>query len=344
MSGISVIIVSWNGLHLLRPCIDSLEPKSANFELVVVDNGSSDGTATWVRAMIPAARLVQLPRNEGFAGGYNAGMRAARGDRLVLINNDTLAPAGFIEALARPLDTAGDIGAVAGVLTFAHRPDLVASAGIVPGADGVHRDALLLSPVSGLPVEEHECFGASGGAVCLRRAALEDVGLLDERFFAYLEDADLAWRLRLRGWRTICAPAARIAHIYSATSGQNSPLKQRLLALNRWRVLLRCVPGPILRRCMLPILRYDVLAVAYGIASRQPEIRRGRLLVRRELPRLLHERRRILRRATVAPTDLQRWIATAPSPRQVRAQAAALDQVLRDRRGRADESVRQRSA
>lgn len=328
---LSVIVVTWNGLHLLRPCVESLRAQTADFELVIVDNGSHDGTASWVRAEVPSARLVALSRNIGFAGGNNAGLRAARGDGLILINNDTLVPPAFVETLARPLDTAPDIGAVAGVLTFAHRPDIIASAGIVPATDGVHRDALALRPTSDLPSTEQEIFGASGGAVCLRRSALEDVGLFEERFFAYLEDADLAWRLRLRGWRTLLAPAALIAHIYSATSGQASPFKQRLLALNRWRVLLRGVPGRLLRQCALPALRYDLLAIAYGLLSRQPEIVRGRLIVRRELPRLLAERRRILGQARVDPAALQHWLIPAPSIREIRADSAALDRLLRER-------------
>jgi GT2 family glycosyltransferase len=330
-NGISVIVVTWNGLHLLRPCVESLRAQTAEFELVIVDNGSSDGTAAWVQTEVPFARLVTLPSNIGFAGGNNAGLRAAQGERLILINNDTLVPPSFVETLARPLDGSPDIGAVAGVLTFAHRQDIVASAGIEPASDGVHRDAFALRPTKHLPSGEQEIFGASGGAVCLRRSALEDVGLFEERFFAYLEDADLAWRLRLRGWRTILAPAARIAHIYSATSGATSPFKQRLLALNRWRVLLRSIPSQILRQNAMPILRYDLLASIYGLLRRQPEILRGRLLVRRELPRLLAERRRILGRPRVEPASLQRWIVPAPSIRQIRNETAALDRLLRER-------------
>jgi GT2 family glycosyltransferase len=329
---ISVIIVTWNGLHLLRRCVQSLQAQTIPFELVVVDNGSSDGTAAWVRAALPSARLIAAPHNLGFAAGNNLGMRAARGDRLVLINNDTLAPPDFVEKLVRPLDRVPNAGASAGVLTFAHRQEIVASAGIVPGMDGVHRDALALRTVSELPRENREIFGASGGAVCLRRSALEDVGLFEERFFAYLEDADLAWRLRLRGWRTILAPEARIAHIYSATSGQGSPFKQRLLGLNRWRVLIRCVPGELLRHNLLQILRYELLTTAYALLHRQPAILHGRLEARRELPRLLAERRHILGCAAHdAPSRLRRWLAPAPSVHVIRAEAAALDRLLSER-------------
>ncbi len=149
----------------------------------------------------------------------------------------------------------------------------------------------MLLAVAALPQTPEEVFGASGGAVCFRRSALADVGLFEERFFNYLEDADLAWRLRLRRWRCVLAPGARAAHVYSATSGHYSSFKQRLLALNRWRVLVRCVPGQILRRCAGSILRYDLYAAVYGGATRKPEILMGRLQALREMPLLIRERR-----------------------------------------------------
>ncbi len=220
MTNISVVVVTWNGLHLLQPCVAALQAQTVAHELVIVDNGSADGTAAWVGEALPGATLVALPTNLGFAGGNNAGIRVAGGELIVLINNDTLPDPDFLAELIAPHLAHRRLGATAGVLTFAHQPHLVASAGIAVGRDGVHRDLWATWPVTDLPAGPVPIFGASGGAACYRRAALDDVGLLDEQFFAYLEDADLAWRLRLRGWETWLAPRARIRHIYSATSGQ----------------------------------------------------------------------------------------------------------------------------
>src|SRR5687768_18444597 len=138
---VSVVVVTWNGLHLLRPCLAALESQTLPHELVVVDNGSTDGTSAWVRQTFPSARLLVLPRNLGFAGGNNAGLRVAAGELLVLVNNDTLPPPDFLDKLTKPLQDHPDVGSSAGVLTFEHRPNIVASAGIVPGRDGVHRDS-----------------------------------------------------------------------------------------------------------------------------------------------------------------------------------------------------------
>ena len=331
MPRISVVVVSWNGLDLLRPCVDALRAQTLPHELVIVDNGSSDGTAAWVHAAVPEARFISLPHNLGFAGGNNAGLRAATGDTLVLINNDTVPPPHFLAEITEPLETWRSAGAVAGVLTFAHRPDLVASAGIVPARDGVHRDARMLDPVATLPREPQEIFGASGGAMCLRRSALEDVGLFEARFFNYLEDADLAWRLRLRGWSAVLAPQALVPHVYSATSGHFSPFKQRLLALNRWRVLLRNVPTLLLRRCAVSILRYELLAVAYGIASGNLAVVAGRVDALRELRLLLRERREIARTASVSSEDFIPWLEAPPGSLSIWRERRALAEVLRSR-------------
>ncbi len=325
----SVIVVTWNGLHVLRDCIAALQAQTLPHKLFVVDNGSRDGTRDWLAEHAPQANVIALRHNLGFAGGNNVGLRAARGDQLVLLNNDTIPPPDFLEQLVQPLESDERIGATAGVLTFAHRPDTVASAGIVVGRDGLHRDLHALTPVAALPSRPIEIFGASGGAVCYRRAALEDAGLFDERYFNYLEDADLAWRMRLLGWRCVLAPMARVRHIYSATAGQGSPFKQRLLARNRLRLIVRCMPSALLRRHWLAILRYDVLATGYALLRWQPAIIAGRAAVIRELPDLVGARRRMLKRRRVTSDDLERWLVPPVSVRDMLSEQRQLARLLR---------------
>lgn len=325
---VTVIVVTWNGLHVLKDCIAALAQQTLPHELVVVDNGSRDGTIAWLAEHAPDARLVALPRNLGFAGGNNAGLRVATGERLVLLNNDTIAAPDFLERLVTPLAVDERVGAVAGVLTFAQRPELIASAGIVGGRDALHRDRWAIKPVAELPPGPIEIFGASGGAVCYRRVALDDVGLLDEGYFAYLEDADLAWRLRLRGWRSLLAPDALVRHVYSATSVQGSPFKQRLLARNRLRLIVRCWPTRLIEQHWAAIMRYDLLAAGYSVLRRQPAILAGRLAIWSELPALLTQRRAIQRRRVVSTRSLGRWlqppVGVGEMLREQRALAAVL--------------------
>lgn len=306
---LSVIIPTWNGLRHLPDCLLALRPQlRPGDEIIVVDNGSRDGSGEWVRQHAPEVRLLRLPTNRGFAGGTNAGLRVARGDLLLLCNDDAFVEPGCVDALVAALAAHPHAGAASGVLLFNHRPDVIASAGIRVTGDGLALDLWASRPVAALPSEPVPIFGATGGLALLRRTLLDDVGLFEEGFFAYLEDADLAWRARLRGWSSVVAPDARARHISSATGGEGSPLKQRLLARNRVRVVVRCLPSPLLARCLPTILCYDALAMAYAAYSRQPAIAAGRLAALSELGGLLRQRRIIQRRRTASINDLARWV------------------------------------
>jgi GT2 family glycosyltransferase len=331
-TSLSVIIPTWNGLRHLPRCLAALAPQlPRGAEILLVDNGSSDGTADWVRRTWPQVRLLRLPYNQGFAGGVNAGLRAARAALLLLLNDDAFAEPGFVDALLAAAQSQPRIGAVAGVLTFAHRPDLVASAGLRARTDGLALDLWGGRAVSELPTSPCPAMGASGGAALLRRALLEDIGLLEGGFFNYLEDVDLAWRALLRGWETVVAPGARALHVYSATAGQGSPLKQRLLGRNRIATIVRCLPGPLLLRCLPGILAYDALALAYAAATRQPHMVLGRIEALRMLPALLEQRRAIQSRRTAPAGALARWLEPTPPPWQTLREQRRLEAILAER-------------
>jgi GT2 family glycosyltransferase len=329
---LSAIIVNWNGQRYLPACLDALIPQlPPGAEVLLVDNGSTDGSAALARARYPAIRLVGLRENLGFAGGVNAGLRAARGELLLLLNNDAFAEPGFVAALIETLDACPEVGAASAVLTFDHQPDLVGSAGIRVRRDGLALDLWAGRPVAELPAEPQPIMGPSGGAALYRRALLEDVGLMEPGYFNYLEDADLAWRALLRGWRSVVAPTARARHVYSATAGQGSPFKQRLLGRNRLRTIVRCVPWPLLRGCLPAILGYDLLAAAYGLAARQPAMLAGRLAALAELPELLRQRRAIQARRRASIDEITRWMEPAGRPWEVLREQRRLDAILRER-------------
>jgi GT2 family glycosyltransferase len=329
---LSAIIVNWNGLRYLPACLDALLPQlPPGAEALLVDNGSTDGSAAQVRERYPAVRVIRLCENLGFAGGVNAGLRAARGELLLLLNNDAFAEPGFVAALLDALHRCSEAGAASAVLTFAHRPDLVASAGIRVRRDGLALDLWAGRPVAELPAAVQPIMGPSGGAALYRRALLEDVGLMEPGYFNYLEDADLAWRALLRGWRSVVAPGARARHVYSATAGQGSPFKQRLLGRNRVRTIVRCVPGPLLRGCLPAILGYDLLAAGYGLAARQPGMLAGRLAALRELPDLLRQRRAIQARRSAPIAEIARWLEPAEPPWSALGEQRRLDAILAER-------------
>ncbi len=327
---LSVIIVNWNGLRYLPACIDAIAPQlPADAEILLVDNGSHDGSVAWA-AGDPRLRLVALPENTGFAGGVNAGLAAARGDLLLLLNNDAFVEPGFVGALLAAASAQPHVSAFGAVLTFAHRPDLVASAGIRLRADGVALDLWPLLPVVQLPTEPQQILGVSGGAALVRRALFDDLGGMEITFFNYLEDVDLALRARLRGHVSIVVPAARARHIYSATGVQGSAFKQHLLGQNRIRVLVRCLPGALLPGMLPQILAYEIQTLVYALLTRQPAIVGGRLAALRQLGLLLAQRRTLQRTAT-ANGELEQWIEPAPWPWRTLRDQHALDAVLRAR-------------
>ena len=329
---VSAIIVSWNGLRQLPECLAALLPQlPPTAEVILVDNGSTDGTATWTQANHPHIRAIQLPENLGFAGGVNAGLRAARGELLLLLNDDAFVEPGFVAALLDVMAQLPDIGAAGGVLLFAHRPEIVASAGIRVRRDWLALDLWSGRPAADLPADPQPIMGPSGGAAMYRRALLEDIGLMEPNFFNYLEDVDLAWRALLRGWRSVVAPQARARLIYSATAGQGSPFKQRLLGRNRLRVIVRCLPAELAAGCLPAILAYDLLAIIYGMLTGRRAIAGGRLAALRDLPRLARERRAIQSGRRASVNELTRWIEPAEPPWRTLREQRRLDAILSER-------------
>src|SRR5215212_2039665 len=326
---LSAVIVSWNGMRQLPECLAALLPQlPPNAEVILVDNGSTDGTPAWAHAHHPQLQIIALPENAGFAGGVNAGLRAARGDLLLLLNDDAFAEPGFIAALLETMARQPDVGAASAVLLFAHQPAIVASAGIRVRRDWLALDLWAGRRAAELPSDPQPIMGASGGAALYRRALLEDVGLMEPNFFNYLEDVDLAWRALLRGWRSVVVPQARARHVYSATAGQGSPFKQRLLGRNRLRVIARCLPADLAARCLPAILAYDLLAIAYAALTRRPAVASGRLAALRDLPQLLRERRAIQSGRRASTSNLERWIEPATSPWRTLGEQRRLDAIL----------------
>ncbi len=308
MPMISVVIVTYDGWPLLRECLRSLQHQSRRpAEVIVVDNGSHDGTRDHLLSQFPDVTLVAAGRNLGFAAGNNLGIARARGGLVVLLNNDTVAEPEFLARLVDPFDRDPRLGSVASTMVFSSAPDIIASAGIDVFDNGLALDRGLGLPREACPVEM-PVFGASAGAAAYRRAALDDAGLFPESFFMYLEDVDLAWRLRLRGWDTVHAPAAVVRHDYSASAVEGSARKRFLLARNRLWVIARCAPGSLLRRCWWRIVRYDAQVFGYGIARLDHAAARGRIAGLLGLPARMAEREGIQSSMTVSNRELSLWL------------------------------------
>jgi GT2 family glycosyltransferase len=297
----SVIVPTLNGAHLLSTCLDSLARQSyPNLEVIVADGASTDGTDDLVARAYPNVRLLALPRNAGFAGNVNAGLRAARGDVLLLLNNDAEAEPDWVAVCVDTLERAPGAGSVATKVLFADRRT-INSAGDLFCRDGSARQRGAGRLDDGSFDEPGPVFGATGGAAAYRREMLADVGLFDEAFFMYLEDVDLAFRAQMLGWPCIYQPMARAYHLGSATGGGR--LASFYNGRNLIRLLAKDVPSALVPRMLPAIVRFQArrarLALAAWRGSAARATLRGQMAGLASLPAHLADRGLVQRRRRV---------------------------------------------
>lgn len=321
---VAVVVPSWNGQAHLARCLPALAAQTyADHEVVVVDNGSTDGSTTWLAEVWPGVRCIAVGANLGFAAACNRGIAAGATPWVALLNNDTVPDPGWLASLVECAGADGRLAAVASLMLFLDAPEMINSAGIAVDPSGIAWDRLGGAPVAD-GATAAAVFGASAGAGLFRRAALDDVAeagpdgrvtWLDEHFFMFMEDVDLAWRLRLAGWRAAYAPGARVLHAGSASAGEGSPFKNRLLARNKiWTVVKNYPSRPLLWRWPL-VLAYDLASVPFRyLTQQQLAALGGRMAALPGLPRVLAQRRRIQSRRRVGWPEIAPAMAPLAAP------------------------------
>jgi GT2 family glycosyltransferase len=219
---VTVVLITWNSAPYLRRCLDGIAGQThGDLELIHVDNGSSDDSVAPVRERFPQSRQIINPQNRGFAAAVNQAIRIAGGEFIALCNPDAFLTPDYIAKIVEALDAAGEtFGAATGTLFRARGDDIepteeVDSMGIRMTRSGRHFD-MTRDPGPGT-----EVFGVSGAAAVYRKSFINDVTIngeyFDEDFFTYREDADVAWRGRLFGWRALHVPGAVGYHVRTVT-------------------------------------------------------------------------------------------------------------------------------
>jgi GT2 family glycosyltransferase len=235
---LTVLIVNYNGARHLAPCLSALAAQTYPrhlFEVVMVDNASADGSVALVKHEYPWVRVVRNPRNEGFAGGNNAGLPFARGRFVVLLNNDTIPDPHWLAELAAEVEPGR---AVASKLVFAHDPTLINSAGLRLLRDGRGADRGFRHADRGQFETPGPIFAGCGAAVVIDTETL-DGPLFDWRYFVYYEDLDAFWRAQLRGRPAQYAPRSLVRHVHGGSAGEESPLFRFHVERNRALTNLR---------------------------------------------------------------------------------------------------------
>jgi GT2 family glycosyltransferase len=240
----SVIVLNWNGKHLLAECLDSVLAQSfRDFETIVVENGSTDGSAEFVRSRFgERVRLLPLPANAGYAGGNNRGIGIARGEWIVLLNNDTQVDPRWMEELASAVHRHPGTQVFACKVLNYYRRDEIDTVGHLLYPDGINRGRGRLETDRGQYDREEEVFFPSGCAAAYKKELLDAIGGFDESFFAYGDDTELGLRARLYGAGCLLAPRAVVYHKYSETGGSYSEFKAYHVERNRVWVVLKYFP------------------------------------------------------------------------------------------------------
>ncbi|GMQ78854.1 MAG: glycosyltransferase family 2 protein [Anaerolineae bacterium] len=216
----SIIIPNWNGKQHLEVCLSSLRGQSyKNFETILVDNGSTDGSREFVKEYFPEVRLLELGENLGFTGACNAGYSQASGRFIILLNNDTEAEPAWLDAIVDAFERYPDVGIIASKILMYDQRDIFHSAGDLYRIDGIPINRGVWKKDTGQYEKEEPVFSACGAAAAYRRSLIEDVGFLDKEFYFSCEDVDMGWRAHKAGWKVLYIPTAVVYHKLKATGG-----------------------------------------------------------------------------------------------------------------------------
>lgn len=306
---ISVVIPHWNGRQHLHDCLTSLRNQTlADHEVILVDNGSVDGSQEYVSQTFPEVRLIELSENRGFTGACNAGYAASQGEFICLLNNDTEAHPDWLDVIVDTFTRHPEAGVVASKMLLFDRRDHFHTAGDYYRVNGLPGNRGVWQADRGQYDHEEEVFSACGGAAAYRRAMIDETGFLDDAFFFSCEDVDLAWRAHLAGWKVIYAPGAIVYHKLKS-SGGSGVIGSFHDGRNFLYVIWKNYPTALLRKHAGDIARAQLNITKEALkAWRGPAARarlRGQLAGLIGFPRMLSARRRIQSNRKTELRDLE---------------------------------------
>ena len=324
---ISVIICNWNGRHLLEECLESLKKQSfRDFEVIVVDNGSTDGSVELLESNYSDfAGLLKLDRNYGFAGGNNRGIEQSRGKYIVLLNNDTSADMRWLEELYNAMERGPEVGMCASKLLVYDQRDLIDAVGHLMYPDGLNRGRGRFEKDVGQYDRLEEVFFPPGCGAIYSRRMLDEIGLFDEDFFSYGDDTDIGLDGRLAGWKCLYVPGAVVYHKISGSAGRYSEFKAFHVERNRVWIAVKYFPTvPLILSVYHTAVRfalqaYGALAGKGASGKFADESSAWRLVVvlfraycsaLRGLPRMWSKRRQIRRLQRVSDKEFALWLRT----------------------------------
>jgi GT2 family glycosyltransferase len=321
---VSVVIPNLNGRALLGDCLASLERQEfKDFEVVLVDNGSTDGSVEYVRGDFPwLDKIIENRTNVGFAGACNQGIEISSGEYIALLNNDTEAHPLWLREIVRVADENPGAGMFACKTLSFDKRDVIDTAGHLMYPDGLNRGRGRLEVDRGQFDDLTDVFFPSGCAALYRKQMFDQIGVFDEHHFAFGDDTDIGIRGRLAGWKCLFVPGSIVYHRYSVTTGEYSPGKAYLVERNRIWIVWKYFP---LKRILLSpfytLVRYcyqfygalttrgaaGKSAEQYSIWSLVASVIRAYVSAFAALPRVWGERKRMMKLKKVPDAEIDRW-------------------------------------
>ena len=257
---VTVIIPNYNGMKFLETCLESLRTQTyRNFKILVVDNGSSDGSKEWLKNQ--SVDTIFLEENTGFSGAVNIGIKAADTPYVILLNNDTRADEYYVAEMVKTIERSPKIFSVSSRMIQMYHPELMDDAGDMYCLLGWAYQRGIGQSVKKYS-RSRRVFSACAGAAIYRREVFEQIGYFDEMHFAYLEDLDVGYRARIYGYDNVYCPAAVVYHVGSGTSGSKyNSFKVKLAARNSVYLNYKNMP--------LPQLILNAVPLALGMAVKR---------------------------------------------------------------------------
>ena len=328
---VSIIIVNWDGKKHLKECLTSIFNQTYdNYEVIFVDNGSTDGSVEFVEKNYSQVKLIKLDENYGFAEGNNIGIKKAFKDEMVkyiaTVNNDTKTDRHWLKELIEVAESNDKIGSCASKMLKYYDHTVIDSAGFYIIKDGGAIDRGTGELDTGSFSTKEEVFGACAGAALYRRDMLNQIGLFDEEYFAYFEDVDLAWRYRLRGWICIYVPSAIVYHKQSATGVMFSPFKTYHLQRNRLWTVVKNYPVQYIPQSIIYLIKRYLLVIYSSVKYRASQNTYASRFLNKSLkkemvksvikaliaaiigmPRMYMKRKKILSSRSVSNSEIKSW-------------------------------------
>jgi GT2 family glycosyltransferase len=336
---VSVTIVTYNSGRFIKRCLESvLAQRYPSLEIIVIDNASSDGTTDILEQFENRCRIVYNQENIGFAGAQNQAIGLSEGDWVLTLNPDVLLHTDFVRELVAAGNIDPQIGTVCGKLltlksTF-EIPDVqrVDSTGIFFNPMLRHLDRGSQEIDNGHYLKFEYVFGATAAAALYRRKMIDDISIdgefFDSDFFVYREDADVAWRAQLLGWKCIYTPLARGYHVRSVLPGIRRALPAEInmhSVKNRFLMRIKNITPGVYWRNFLSITFRDAVVLACCLAREQSSLRAFPFLAK-NFSRFLEKRRRIMARRRVSDEYMASWFSyepvAYPAPKTVKARPA----------------------